>query len=95
MAEDEEDNEEDDEDDSDTESEGEDIEIVWVRTENGTWVRYWREAHDPLSWKPGAADPAPEPLTEPVQAIQALWRGHTVRSEMAVAGALLSLKNAK
>lgn len=93
VEEDEESEDDEDEEESDDE-EAEDIEIVWVRAEDGTWLRYWREAQEPLSWKPGTG-PAPEPLTEPIQAIQALWRGHTVRSEIAVAGALLSLKDAK
>ena len=90
--EDEEDNDSDEDDNEDDELEN--IEMVWVRTADGTWARYWRESVAPLTWKPTDAS-APETLIEPIASIQALWRGHTVRSDMAAATALLTLKDAK
>lgn len=94
MSEDLEDDEDDSDEDDNEDDELENIEMVWVCTADGTWVRYWRESVAPLTWRPTDA-PAPETLVEPIAAIQALWRGHTVRSELAVAGALLALKDAK
>lgn len=82
--------EEEDEDDDDME----DIEVVWHRTADGTWIRYWREAHEPLTWKPTTSEPAPAELSAPITTIQALWRAHTVRSEMSAVSALIALKTA-
>lgn len=76
------------------ESDMEDIEVVWHHAADGTWVRYWREAHAPLTWKPTAPEPAPAELSAPITTIQALWRAHTVRSEMSAVGALIALKAA-
>ena len=89
---------EDDEDDdgSDTDSydsDDDEIEVVWFRAADGTWIRHWRES-TPQQWKPTSAEPAPEDLTLTATWIQSLWRGHTVRTDMGAATALLALKTA-
>lgn len=65
---------------------------VWHRTSDGTWVRHWREADAPVRWDPSESGQEPEDLVDPIIAIQAVWRGYTVRSKMAVAGTLLAIK---
>ncbi len=82
-----------DEEETDYESDDDEeaIEIVWHRAADGTWIRHWREAA-PLTWKPSHGA-APTELTDPIATIQSLWRGYTVRSDLAVAGALLALKS--
>ena len=94
MAEDDEDEDEDEEEDDDEEDEEEDndIDVVWFRTADGTWVRHWREAAEPQQWKPTSVEPPPEGLTRTATQIQTIWRGHSIRADMAAAGMLLSLK---
>lgn len=81
----------DDDDASESSEELEDIEPVWIRAADGTWVRYWRET-EPVRWKPAEAAEPPEDLTLTATWIQAVWRGHTVRTER-VADMLLALKS--
>ena len=84
----------DDESNVSDESDDEDIEMVWFRAADGTWVRHWRESA-PQQWKPTSAEPPPEDLTLTATWIQSLWRGHTVRTDMSAATALLALKSSE
>ena len=95
MAEDSEGEGEEDDDNTDDGSgdgEAEDLEAVWFRAPDGTWIRHWRETVAPEQWKPTeAADEPPDGLTQTATQIQSTWRGHTIRADMAAAGMLLSL----
>ncbi len=84
------DEDDEDEDSSSDEDEMEDIDVVWFRTADGTWIRHWRETA-PQQWKPTSENLPPEGLTRTAASIQAIWRGHTVRTDMSAAGALLAL----
>jgi hypothetical protein len=94
------DSEGEDEDEEESNSEGEEeadenIEVVWFRTHDGTWIRHWREEVAPRRWKPDPliSEDIPSELTSTATSIQAAWRGHTIRSDVSIASILLSLQS--
>ena len=93
MAEDSESEGESEEDDDDSSNgETEDLVAVWFRAADGTWIRHWREAVEPQQWKPAEeADEPPEGLTQTATQIQSMWRGHSIRTDVAAAEILMSL----
>ena len=98
MAEDEQSDEESDEEsdsERDEDDTNENIEVVWFRSHDGTWVRHWREEVAPQRWNPDSliSEDVPRELTSIATSIQSVWRGHTIRSDMSIAGILLSLQS--
>jgi hypothetical protein len=81
-----------DEEDEEDEEEEVSIQIVWQRDPVGNWYRTVRASVEPLTWLPGVGTP-PEDLVETATYLQAVWRGHSVRSLIGAAKILVSLGN--